>query len=129
MERTNERLREALIRLRDMTQQQEADLKTQIKELEGDLEEYGALKTQYETTREELLVSEANLENLKQQVEALGAEEMIEELAEKNMQYQEQVNELKAVIEDLESLRNSTMSLSSTMLKLRSSSRMKSTTE
>ncbi|OAX81109.1 hypothetical protein ACJ72_04554 [Emergomyces africanus] len=105
MERTNERLREALIRLRDMTQQQEADLRSQIKELEGELEDFVAIKANYEIAKEQLLITEANMEDLKQQVEALGAEEMIEELAEKNMQYQEQVNELKAVIEDLESLK------------------------
>ncbi|ODH49298.1 hypothetical protein GX48_04638 [Paracoccidioides brasiliensis] len=105
MERTNERLREALIRLRDMTQQQEADLRNQIKELEGELEDFTTIKANYEIAKEQLLISEANMEDLKQQVEALGAEEMIEELAEKNMQYQEQVNELKAVIEDLESLK------------------------
>lgn len=106
MERTNERLREALIRLRDMTLQQEADLKDQIKELEQDLEEYSAVKSEYEATKERLLVAEANVEDLKQQLEtALGAEEMIEELADKNMRYQEEINELKAAIEDLESLR------------------------
>lgn len=106
MEKTNERLREALIRLRDMTQQQEADLKDQIKELEEDLEEYSAVKSDYEATKERLLVAETNVDDLKQQLEtALGAEEMIEELADKNMRYQEEINELKAAIEDLESLR------------------------
>ncbi|OJJ47225.1 hypothetical protein ASPZODRAFT_1923408 [Penicilliopsis zonata CBS 506.65] len=86
MEKSNERLREALIRLRDMTQQQESELRDQIKELEEDLEDYRAVKAQYETTKEKLLVSETNVEDLKQQLEtALGAEEMIEELADKNM--------------------------------------------
>ncbi|WEW57289.1 hypothetical protein PRK78_002754 [Emydomyces testavorans] len=105
MERTNERLKEALIRLRDMTQQQEADLKSQIKELEEDLEGYNALKAKYESTKEQLMITESNMEELKQQVEALGAEEMIEELSEKNMQYQEQISDLKAAIEDLENLK------------------------
>jgi dynactin 1 len=106
MEKTNERLREALIRLRDMTQQQESDLKAQIKELEEDLEEYAAVKSDYEAAKEKLLVLETNVEDLKQQLEtALGAEEMIEELADKNMRYQEEINELKASIEDLESLK------------------------
>ncbi|CAG7916106.1 unnamed protein product [Penicillium olsonii] len=106
MEKTNERLREALIRLRDMTQQQESDLKAQIKEMEEDLEEYSAVKSDYETTKEKLLVAETNVDDLKQQLEtALGAEEMIEELADKNMRYQDEINELKAAIEDLESLR------------------------
>lgn len=106
MEKTNERLREALIRLRDMTQQQETDLRGQIKELEDDLEEYSAVRSDYEATKEKLLVAETNVDDLKQQLEtALGAEEMIEELADKNMRYQEEINELKAAIEDLESLK------------------------
>lgn len=106
LERSNERLREALMRLRDMTQQQEADLRSQVKELEEDLAEYGSVKAQYEATKEKLLVSESHIEDLKQQLDtAHGAEEMIEELAEKNMQHKEEINELKAVIEDLESLK------------------------
>ncbi|CAG8892282.1 unnamed protein product [Penicillium egyptiacum] len=106
MEKTNERLREALIRLRDMTQQQESDLRSQIKELEDDLEEYAAVKSDYEAAKERLLVAETNVDDLKQQLEtALGAEEMIEELADKNMRYQDEINELKAAIEDLESLK------------------------
>ncbi|KAJ5923675.1 hypothetical protein N7454_008920 [Penicillium verhagenii] len=106
MEKTNERLREALIRLRDMTQQQESDLRDQIKELEQDLEEYSAVKSDFEASKEKLLVAETNVDDLKQQLEtALGAEEMIEELADKNMRYQEEIGELKAAIEDLEALR------------------------
>ncbi|GLB06635.1 hypothetical protein AtubIFM57258_001946 [Aspergillus tubingensis] len=106
MEKTNERLREALLRLRDMTQQQEAELRDQVKELQQDLEEYTAIKSKYEKTKQKLLVAENNVEHLKQQLEtALGAEEMIEELADKNMRYQEDINELKAAIEDLEALK------------------------
>ncbi|EED13205.1 dynactin, putative [Talaromyces stipitatus ATCC 10500] len=106
MEKTNERLREALIRLRDMTQQTEAELRAQIKELEDDLEEYTTVKAEYDSVKKKLLASESNVDDLKQQLEtALGAEEMIEELADKNMRYQEEINELKAAIEDLESLK------------------------
>ncbi|KAE8355271.1 dynein associated protein-domain-containing protein [Aspergillus coremiiformis] len=106
MERTNERLREALIRLRDMTQQQESELRDQVKELQQDLEDYETIKSQYETTKEKLLGAENNVDDLKQQLEtALGAEEMIEELADKNMRYQEEINELNAAIEDLEALK------------------------
>lgn len=106
MIKTNERLREALIRLRDLTQQQESELRDQIKELEQDLEDFEAVKSQYESAKEKLLVYENNVEDLKQQLEsALGAEEMIEELAEKNMRYQEEINELKAAIADLEALK------------------------
>lgn len=105
-EKHNERLREALVRLRDMTQLQEADLKSHIKELEQDLEDYAEIKSQYEKTKEKLLASENNVEDLKQQLDtALGAEEMIEELADKNMRHQEEISELNAAIEDLEALK------------------------
>lgn len=105
-EKHNERLREALVRLRDMTQQQETDLKSHIKELEQDIEDYATIKSQYESAKEKLLASENNVEDLKQQLEtALGAEEMIEELADKNIRHQEEINELNAAIEDLEALK------------------------
>jgi dynactin 1 len=106
MERNNERLREALIRLRDMTQQQESELKDQIKSLEEDVRELSDVKEHYETVREKLAQSEASIEDLRQQLDnALGAEDMIEELTEKNMSMSEQIEELRATIEDLESLK------------------------
>ena len=106
MERNNERLREALIRLRDMTQQQEAELRAQIKSLESDVQEMSGIKEQFEATKEKLQQSEAGIEDLRQQLDtALGAEEMIEELTDRNMNMNEEVEELKATIEDLESLK------------------------
>ncbi|KAK1596037.1 CAP-Gly domain-containing protein [Colletotrichum navitas] len=106
MERTNERLREALLRLRDLTQQQEEELRDQIKTLEDDLKEFGTVKEQFATAKDKLAQSEAAVEDLRQQLDnALGAEDMIEELTERNMSMSEQIEELKAVIEDLENLK------------------------
>ncbi|KAI9848959.1 MAG: hypothetical protein M1837_005848 [Sclerophora amabilis] len=106
MERNNERLRDALLRLREMTQQQEAELKDQVKSLEDDVQDMSGIKQQYELTNEKLLQSEADIEDLRQQLEiALGAEDMIEELTERNMNMSEQMEELRATIEDLESLK------------------------
>ncbi|EFQ33385.1 CAP-Gly domain-containing protein [Colletotrichum graminicola] len=106
MERTNERLREALLRLRDLTQQQEEELRDQIKTLEEDLKEFGTVKEQFATAKDKLAQSEAAVEDLRQQLDnALGAEDMIEELTERNMSMSEQIEELKAVIEDLENLK------------------------
>ncbi|KAI9839542.1 MAG: hypothetical protein M1819_002168 [Sarea resinae] len=106
MERTNERLREALLRLRDMTQQQEGELRDQIKSLEEDVQELGGVKEQYEVTKEKLQQSDAGIEDLRQQLDtALGAEEMIEELTDKNLALNEEMEELRATIEDLESLK------------------------
>lgn len=106
MERSNERLREALMRLRDMTQQQEAKLKDQVSELEKDVQDLTTVKGEYLQTRDKLAQSEAAIEDLRQQLDtALGAEEMIEELTEKNFALNEQLDGLKAALEDLESLK------------------------
>lgn len=106
MERNNERLREALLRLRDITQEQDAELRDQIKSLEEDLRELVGVKEHYETTKARLAQSEAAVEDLRQQLDnALGAEDMIEELSERNMSMSEQIEELQVTIEDLESLK------------------------
>ncbi|KAH0270746.1 hypothetical protein KCU91_g7872, partial [Aureobasidium melanogenum] len=106
LERSNERLREALLRLRDMTQEQEADLKAQIASLEDEVKDFGLLKTNYEETREKLLATEADLDDIRQQLDAaMGAEDMIEELTERNMAMQERIDDLELVIEDLENLK------------------------
>jgi len=106
MERSNERLREALMRLRDVTQQQEGDLRDQVAELETDLQDSLRIKEECLHTKESLTQSEAIIEDLRQQLDtALGAEEMIEELTEKNMALSQQIEDLKAAVEDLESLK------------------------
>jgi dynactin 1 len=106
MEKQNERLREALLRLREITSQTEVELKDTIKSLEEDNTELTVFKENYESTKEKLLASEAGVEDLRQQLEAaLGAEEMLEDLTERNLGMSEQVEELKATIEDLESLK------------------------
>ncbi|KAI1506106.1 CAP-Gly domain-containing protein [Biscogniauxia marginata] len=106
MERNNERLREALIRLRDITQQQDEENKAQIKSLEESLEEFDAVKEQYQIAKEKLLESESRAEDLRQQLDDnLGAEAMIEQLSYEKLAQSEQINELKAVIDDLEALK------------------------
>ncbi|KAF9870506.1 dynactin ro-3 [Colletotrichum karsti] len=106
MERTNERLREALLRLRDLTQQQEEELRDQIKTLEVELQDYDVVQEQFDAAKEKLAQSEGAVEDLRQQLDnALGAEDMIEDLTERNMSMSEQIDELKAVIEDLENLK------------------------
>lgn len=106
MEKQNERLKEALLMLRDMTSQTEMELKETIKSLEEDNNELVAIKEAAETTKEKLNASETAVEDLRQQLEtALGAEEMLEDLTESNLSMSEQIEELKATIEDLESLK------------------------
>lgn len=106
MERNNERLKEALIRLRDMTQQTEEELKDQIESLEEDVKDFANVKEQYEIAKERLVQAEGSVEDLRQQLEgALGAEDMILELTETNAHLNDRIKELNAAVEDLESLK------------------------
>lgn len=106
MERNNERLREALIRLRDITQEQEEELRDQIKGLEDELRELEGVKEQHVTTKEKLAQTEAAVEDLREQLNnALGAEDLIEQLTEQTMNQSEEIKELRAVIDDLTALK------------------------
>ncbi|KAK4133079.1 hypothetical protein BT67DRAFT_423812 [Trichocladium antarcticum] len=106
MERNNERLREALLRLRDLSQEQEEELRDQIKGLEEDVCEFDTVKDQYATCRETLTRTESAVEDLREQLNnALGAEDIIESLTEQTMNQSEEIKELKAVIDDLEALK------------------------
>ncbi|SPQ20508.1 8f8fcf29-924a-4fda-82e2-838abf50329f [Thermothielavioides terrestris] len=106
MEKNNERLREALIRLRDISREQEEELKAQIKGLEDDLREFDAVKEELTACKEDLTQKESAIEDLREQLNnALGAEEIIENLSEQNMNQSEEIKELKAAIADLEALK------------------------
>ena len=106
MEKENERLREALMRLRDITQDQESSLKDTVQGLEQEVDELRKFREMYDDTKEKLVQSESNAETLRENLEtALGAEEMIEELTEKNMSLSEKIDNMKIEIEDLESLK------------------------
>ncbi|KID75849.1 Dynactin, isoform [Metarhizium brunneum] len=106
MESTNERLREALIRLRDITQDQEKELRDQIAGLEEDIKELGPVKEHHDLTKEKLIRSEQVVEQLKEQLnDALGAQSMIEELSEQNMDMSSMIEKLKLEITELETLK------------------------
>lgn len=106
IERSNERYREALVLLRDAKQQQEADFKGQIAELEQDVESLNKIKDEHTHTKQKLSQSESTLVELREQLDtALSAEEMIEELTEKNMTLVEKLDDLRQTVEDLESLK------------------------
>lgn len=106
LERSNERYREALLRLRDVTQQQESDLRSQIDDLEADLRGLSKVKDDAASMKERLLQSEANVEDLRQQLDnALGAEDMIEDLTSKNLALNDKMDQLRTTVEELESLK------------------------
>ncbi|KAI9594342.1 hypothetical protein BDF19DRAFT_130733 [Syncephalis fuscata] len=106
LERQNERLTEALFRLREVTTEQEAELKRKIASQERDIAVLEDAKKHSEKMRETLLKAEGQVEDLKQQLDdALGAEELVEQLTEKNLNLSERIEELEIAVEDLEALK------------------------
>ena len=106
LQHSNDLLRKALLALRDKSLDEKEELNEQIQSLEEQVKDLDTLRTTHEDTREKLLRSEADTSDLRQQLEvALQAEEMIEELTERNGRLQDTVDELHAAIEDLENLK------------------------
>ncbi|KND03013.1 uncharacterized protein SPPG_02084 [Spizellomyces punctatus DAOM BR117] len=106
LERQNERLKDALVKLRDVTTEQEAVLKDKIEMLEKEAIELAEYKVQHEKVSEKLAVAEVTIEDLKAMIDdSLGAEDMVETLTERNMILNEKLEEAKAVIQDLEALK------------------------
>ncbi|KAK1826324.1 dynactin subunit 1 [Podospora conica] len=106
MEHENTRLRNALMKLREITQDTEAELNQRIGELEEESRELETVKVQYDSTKDKLAQTESVVEDLREQLNnVLGSEDIIETLTEQNINYEEEIKELKAVIDDLESLR------------------------
>ncbi|KAJ6604970.1 dynein associated protein-domain-containing protein [Mycena sp. CBHHK59/15] len=106
LEKHNERLKEALLRLRDMSQETEQEQRKRITEMEKDIVGLDDLQSNYETTQIKLANAEIQIEDLKMQLDdALGAEEMLVQLTERNLMLGEKIEEMRITIEDLEALR------------------------
>ncbi|KIJ13750.1 hypothetical protein PAXINDRAFT_170080 [Paxillus involutus ATCC 200175] len=106
LEKQNERLKEALLRLRDMSQQTEQEQRRRIAEMEKDITSIDDLQGQYESTLIKLSNAETQIDDLKAQLDdALGAEEMLVQLTERNLMLGEKIEEMRITIEDLEALK------------------------
>lgn len=105
LEQQNIRLKETLVRLRDLSAHDKHDIQKLSKELEMKRSEV----TELERTKEKLSAKidelEAIVADLQEQVDAaLGAEEMVEQLAEKKMELEDKVKLLEEEIAQLEAL-------------------------
>jgi dynactin 1 len=102
----NERLKNALLRLRDITEEDQNDLKHRIRELEGDQAQTDQLREQNTELQTQLSQRESRIEDLEQQIDAANAyEEIVEELSEQNQRIKDQLAEKDMVIKDLENLK------------------------
>ena len=61
---------------------------------------------QYERVKEQLNNAETQIDDLKQRLDdSLGAEDLVEQLTEKNLTLNEKLEEMRGVVEDLEALK------------------------
>ncbi|KAH7117101.1 dynein associated protein-domain-containing protein [Dendryphion nanum] len=101
-----DRLREALLMLKDITEETEDELKARIKELEDDQMHMDEVRAERDRLQSELLQSESIVEDLRQQIDAANEwEEIIEDLSGQNQFFKEQIAEKDLVIQDLENLK------------------------
>lgn len=94
------------IRLRDAAAERESELSDRVKNLEKDTYELEEVKTQLDKTRDKLEMAEYTIEELKQRLDdAVGAEDLVEQLTEKNLTLTEKMEEMRIVVDDLEALK------------------------
>ncbi|GJN94727.1 hypothetical protein Rhopal_007818-T1 [Rhodotorula paludigena] len=106
LEKQNARLKDALLRLRDLTTETEAEHKRKIESLEKELDLSADLQADLDNMAVELDAAESKIEDLKAQLDVAGeAQDMLEELTERNMKLHDDNEILKADVEELEALR------------------------
>ncbi|XP_028166489.1 dynactin subunit 1 [Ostrinia furnacalis] len=105
LQQQNARLRDTLVRLRDLSAHDKHHMHKVMKDVEqykSEIAELSRTKEKLSSRVEEL---EAIVADLREQVDAaLGAEEMVEQLAEKKMGLEDQVEQLKQDVSELEAL-------------------------
>lgn len=90
-----------------MAAEQENELNLKIKTLEQDNYDLEEIRVQYEITIEKLASMETLVDDLKMQLDdASGAEDLVEQLTEKNLDLTSKLDELSATVDDLEALRD-----------------------
>ncbi|KAK1175398.1 dynactin subunit 1-like isoform X9 [Acipenser oxyrinchus oxyrinchus] len=105
LEEQNGRLKEALVRMRDLSASEKQEHVKLQKQMEKKNSELEILRQQKEKLVEEMTQAEKTIDELKEQVDAaLGAEEMVETLTERSLDLEEKVRELRETVSDLESI-------------------------
>ncbi|XP_030046809.1 dynactin subunit 1 [Microcaecilia unicolor] len=105
LEEQNARLKEALVRMRDLSASEKLEHVKVQKHMEKKNNELESLRQQKMKLQQEVEHAERTIDELKEQVDAaLGAEEMVETLTERNLDLEQKVRELHETVNDLESI-------------------------
>ncbi|XP_072353924.1 dynactin subunit 1-like isoform X2 [Scyliorhinus torazame] len=105
LEEQNGRLKEALVRMRDLSASEKQEHSKLQKAMEKKNSELEGMRQQREKVLEEMKLAEKTIDELKEQVDAaLGAEEMVETLTEWNLDLEEKVRQLRETVSDLEAI-------------------------
>ncbi|KAF9567724.1 dynactin [Agrocybe pediades] len=106
LEKHNERLKEGIIKLRDMIAENEQEYRLKLSDLEKDNSGHAELQAAYDEAIIKLTNAETQIEHLKTQLDdALMAEDLIVQLTERNLVLGEKIEEMRINIEDLEALK------------------------
>ncbi|VDN01005.1 unnamed protein product [Thelazia callipaeda] len=106
LEQQNEKLREALIRMRDVTGQMVVDKQEISQENEKLKNELASLTKLCEKINKDATVYENTITELRERVDlAMGSEKMIETLTDKNLEMEEKIRTLEETIADFEAIR------------------------
>lgn len=105
LQRENDQLRRVLRDLRDRSNEIEGDHRRKIIELERENAELIELNSTNDSLLPELENAESMIEDLKLQLDdALGAQDLVEQLTERNLQLSDLVKKLRDEIEELETI-------------------------
>ncbi|KAK7109531.1 dynactin subunit 1-like isoform X4 [Littorina saxatilis] len=105
LEQQNERMKEGLVKMRDLLTSEKQERQQLAKSSEKQQSEIISLQRDKERLTGQVTELENQVIELKEQVDAaLGAEEMVEKLSEKNLQLEERIEALEEEKNDLEAL-------------------------
>ncbi|XP_065560764.1 dynactin subunit 1-like isoform X4 [Artemia franciscana] len=107
LEQQNHRLKETLVKLRDVSALDKQELMRTQKELEQKKNEVNELVRSNKALNNQLDTVRSTIIELQEQVDAaLGAESMVEQLTERNLLLEDKIAELEEAVSDLEQLQD-----------------------
>ncbi|XP_066951384.1 dynactin subunit 1 isoform X6 [Macrobrachium rosenbergii] len=105
LEQQNCRLRETLVKMRDLSAHDKHELQRLQKDMEAKKVELATITRTNEKLSTRVSELEQTISDLQEQVDAaLGAEEMVETLTDRNLNLEERVTELLETVADLEAI-------------------------